>query len=258
MDEIPSNAELRRIMLYLQLNGRALFAVLASSGMRIGETLKLHVEDLDLSQSPAKVKIKGAYTKTGNWRYAFISGEAKDLVEEWLHHRSEYIRTSAKRSWRHKKDPQDKRLFPWEETSAYEMWYGALQKAGLLERDPSSKHVTMHPHVLRKFFRTRMGAVIPVDVVEALMGHEGYLTEVYRRYAVGDLAEFYRKGEHALKIFAGGEDLSKLKKELAEKDMQLQGLIAQLARKDMELDARLSDLAARIEISSLKSNQKKK
>ena len=31
--------------------------------------------------------------------------------------------------------------------------------------------------MLRKFFRTRLGAVIPVDVVEALMGHEGYLTE---------------------------------------------------------------------------------
>jgi len=37
------------------------------------------------------------------------------------------------------------------------------------------KRFAVHPHVLRKFFRTKMGSVIPVDVVEALMGHEGYL-----------------------------------------------------------------------------------
>ncbi|RJS77624.1 hypothetical protein CW667_02880 [Candidatus Bathyarchaeota archaeon] len=26
-----------------------------------------------------------------------------------------------------------------------------------------------------------MATVVPIDVVEALMGHKGYLTEVYRR-----------------------------------------------------------------------------
>jgi len=34
---------------------------------------------------------------------------------------------------------------------------------------------------------------IPVDVVEALMGHEGYFTEVYGSYTVEDLARFYKK-----------------------------------------------------------------
>jgi tetrahydromethanopterin S-methyltransferase subunit F len=40
--------------------------------------------------------------------------------------------------------------------------------------------------------------VIPSDVVEALMGHEEGLTEVYRRYSTEDLEEFYKKGEYAL------------------------------------------------------------
>jgi len=41
---------------------------------------------------------------------------------------------------------------------------------------------------------------VPVDIVEALMGHEGYLTEVYRRYTERQMTEYYLKGEHLLTI----------------------------------------------------------
>ena len=67
---------------------------------------------------------------------------------------------------------------------------------------------------MRKFFRTELGAVIPVDIVETLMGHEGYLTEVYRRYSFEDLGKFYQQGEHALIIFGSGEDVNKLREEI--------------------------------------------
>jgi integrase len=68
-----------------------------------------------------------------------------------------------------------------------------------------------HPHTLRKFFRTRLGAVsIPIDVVEALMGHEGYLTEVYRRYSIEDLRKFCLKGESALLVFMEAQEVTKL------------------------------------------------
>jgi len=33
------------------------------------------------------------------------------------------------------------------------------------------------------------------------MGHEGYLTEVYRRYSKENLAKLHKQGEHALLIF---------------------------------------------------------
>ncbi|MEM3629336.1 MAG: hypothetical protein QXW47_06335 [Candidatus Jordarchaeales archaeon] len=55
--------------------------------------------------------------------------------------------------------------------------------------------------MLRKFFRTRMATVIPVDIVEALMVHEGYLAEVYRQYSFEDLAKYYKQGEHTLLVF---------------------------------------------------------
>jgi len=53
-----------------------------------------------------------------------------------------------------------------------------LEKSKFGEKDKTTNRHKLHPHVLRKFFRTRMGTVIKVDIVEALMGHEGYLTEV--------------------------------------------------------------------------------
>ena len=94
--------------------------------------------------------------------------------------------------------------------------------------------------MLRKFFRTKLGSVIPVDVVEALMGHEGYLTEVYRRYSMEDLARFYREGEHALLIFTETAEVSKLKEEIEERNKQLQTLVNGLTAENLELKTRLS------------------
>ncbi|MEM2027605.1 MAG: site-specific integrase [Candidatus Bathyarchaeia archaeon] len=85
LDKVPSNAELRQILNHMDAKGRSLFLVLASSGMRIGEALKLMVEDVDLASEPPRINIRGEYTKTGNPRIAFISSEAKETIQEWLH-----------------------------------------------------------------------------------------------------------------------------------------------------------------------------
>ncbi|WXG42639.1 MAG: hypothetical protein WED04_00785 [Promethearchaeati archaeon SRVP18_Atabeyarchaeia-1] len=48
MDKVPSNVMLRKIMSHLPIQGKALFLVLSSSGMRIGETLKIELPDVNL------------------------------------------------------------------------------------------------------------------------------------------------------------------------------------------------------------------
>jgi len=83
-----------------------------------------------------------------------------------------------------------------------------LIKAKLDERDSSIKRSKIHPHVLREFFRTRLGAVIPIDIIEALMGHEAYLTGAYHRYDEQQLTDFY-KGESALSIFNNESEAGK-------------------------------------------------
>jgi len=242
LDKVPSNAELRQILSHMDVKGKSLFLVLASSGMRIGEALKLKVDDVDLTSEPARINIRGEYTKTGNSRIAFISSEAKEFLKEWLKIREDELKVAVKRS-RYQKAEEDRRIWAFEPTTAYYMWRTAIQKSGFAKKfqyNNGLERYTVHPHVLRKFFRTRMATVIPVDVVEALMGHEGYLTEVYRRYSEEDLAKFYKQGEHTLLVFADNEGVAKLRAEVEETNKRLQTLINGLVAENMELKAKLS------------------
>ena len=72
----------------------------------------------------------------------------------------------------------------------------------------------MHPHTLRKFFRTRLSLNVPLDVVEALMGHEGYLTAAYRRYSPEQLGELYLNGMSNLAVFEAPADLTDVHEEI--------------------------------------------
>ena len=58
LDKVPSNEELRKILSHMNIQGKALFVILASSGMRIGECLKLKLSDLE-DGSPYRIKIRG-------------------------------------------------------------------------------------------------------------------------------------------------------------------------------------------------------
>jgi len=240
LDTVPSNVELRRIIMHMPVHGKALFLTLASSGMRIGEALQLKLDDIELDKNPVRVNIRGEYTKTGNSRIAFVSREAKEAIEEWLKIRNRYIEAASGKSHRYGKPTEDQRLFPFEANTAYAIWKNALKKSGFLKKDTQTNRHTIHPHVLRKFFRTRLGSVLPVDVVEALMGHEGYLTEVYRRYSHEDLARFYLQGEPAITVFAEAEEVAKLRVEVEERNRQLQALVNGLTAENLELKQRIA------------------
>ncbi|MEM3538325.1 MAG: tyrosine-type recombinase/integrase [Nitrososphaerales archaeon] len=112
LDKVPSNAELRRILSHMDAKDKSLFLVLASSSMRIGEALKLKVEDMDLTSDPARINVNGEYTKTGNPRVAFISCEAKESLEEWLKIRNEALNSAIGRSAKYEKKAEDKHIWP--------------------------------------------------------------------------------------------------------------------------------------------------
>ena len=66
--------------------GRGLFLILISGGTRIGETLSVNLEDLDLDNDPPMIRLNHN-TKSGNRRIVFISEEAKLAIKEWLKYR---------------------------------------------------------------------------------------------------------------------------------------------------------------------------
>lgn len=198
---------LRKIIQHMDIKGKALVLTLASSGMRIGEALSLAIKDIDLSSNPPIVTIKGRNTKTGENRISFINKEAKEALIEWLKVRDSYLASSINKNKglieagiAKPKDETSDKLFPFTDNVASSFWIGAITKAGLLTRDDETNRIQLHIHQLRKFFRSQLALKCPVDIVEALMGHSGYLTEAYRRYTQKQMAEFYQNTEHLLYV----------------------------------------------------------
>jgi len=205
--------------------------------MRIDEVLQLIQDDIDMDNTPVKINIRGTTTKSGNPRLSFISNEAKEALEEWLKVRDDYLLTSYRRS-RNKISKEGKklfvvekrnerlfpklfvvekrneRLFPFTYAPTRKAWINLILKSGFDKKDPTTKRYRTHIHVLRKYFRTRMALEIPVDVVEALMGHEGYLTQAYRQYSEEQLGELYNKAVHNVNVFEIQPDLSGINQEL--------------------------------------------
>jgi len=241
LDRIPTNNELKKLLLHTPIHGKAVFLCLESSGMRIGELLKSNIDDLYLNEKPTRIQIRGEVTKSGNSRHAFFSREAHEALTEWLKVRKEYLEAAVGKSHMYEKSLEDSRIFPFDPSTAYSIWKKALHKAKLNGRDKSTGREKLHPHTLRKLFRTRLGATgIPVDVVEALMGHEGYLTEVYRRYTLEDLRKFYLKGEFALLVFTEAQEVTKLRKEVEERNSKLQNNFIEISTKNLTLENKLA------------------
>ncbi len=243
-DRVPSNPELRSILTHMPIQGRALYLTLSSSGMRIGEALKLEESNVNLESEPARIQVRGANTKSGDNRIVFISKEAVEAIRDWLKVRSQYLDSAVARSAIHSKTREDSRIFPFSSTNAYALWYNAVAKSGLKEKDNGTRRYTLHPHVLRKFYRTRLGGVIPVDVVETLMGHNGYLTSEYRRYTEEDLAGFYMKGEYALHVFSNGAEIGKEIQKVKEEKTYLESFVTEaLRKKDLEIQELRTNLS---------------
>jgi integrase len=149
LDKVPTTDELRRIVHHLQVNGKALVLTLASSGMRVGETLQLKLSDIDLTSDPPVISIRGDYTKTGESRWAFISSEAKEALEAWLRVRGPYIKSATGKSHIYRKEVEgEERISPFAVTTAERLWRSAIRKAGLDIRDSRTLRYQIHLHVL--------------------------------------------------------------------------------------------------------------
>jgi integrase len=209
-EHIPTREELRRICEHLPFNAKVLTIFLVASGCRIGEVLQLKISDLKLGESPPKVNLRFETTKTQRKRWTYLTSEAKSLLEEWIRFRGEYIRKSnemVKGIVPPKVD--DGRVFPFTDDLFYMQWKAAVRKAGLMEVDEKTGHMTIHVHCLRKYFRVRGGWVNP-EFPEMLLGHIAGVRGVYARYDESQLAEAYLKAGSNLSVFEQSDHLIEL------------------------------------------------
>jgi integrase len=239
---------IRKILQHTDIKGRALIFTLASSGMRIGEALSITIDDIDLTVKPATITIRGEYTKTGEQRLTYIHREAVEALNEWLRVRERYIKASVNKNKGlvssgigSAKDENDNRVFPFSLSVAEQVWSHAIKNAGLLSIDKGTKRKQLRIHQLRKFFRSQLALGCPVDIVETLMGHEGYLTDAYRRYPKAQMAEQYLKHEYLLYIQMP-QDLQKIESEFKDELNNNRKLVESLVVKNLDLEKQMVDV----------------
>ena len=211
-DRAPTPAELRSVLLHTNGRGKTVIAMLASSGMRVGEFLSLRVKDLDFTKSPTTAYLRAEVTKDRQARYCFMSDEATLLLKEFLGERindkNAYLFPSSTRGQEHDING------PMSYWTVDGILTNALRSAGLEEKDEYGRDM-IHVHCLRKFFFSQMVPLLGREVVEALMGHKQFLDASYRRFTEDQMRSFYLKGMNAVTIMIPHNDSEKIKQDAA-------------------------------------------
>lgn len=170
----PTKDEVRTLLSYMDVRSRAFFITLATSGMRKEDLLAIKITPefhKNLKKNPPRIYTYCHKMRKNYW--AFITPEARDHLYQWLEARETYIAEKRRYNIGETKDNTE-RLFPFDDTSIYRMWRQALQKAGFAEIDEGTqqKRFILHPHCLRKFFRTYgVVQINSVELKEALLCH---------------------------------------------------------------------------------------
>lgn len=222
-----SSSQIRSIISHLRAVGTAVIMICIATGARIGEVLKIHLTDLALELEPPRIYLRAETTKNREARVVFLTEEAREAVRNWLAVRDHYIENKRDENIR----PDDPRLFPFCHQNVYAFWYDALRLVGLDQKDEKTGRWLVRIHGFRKRFRTLLGTVIPVDIVETMMGHQGYLTVAYRRHSEEDLAAWYEKGSHVLMLHP---ETAELTRTLSQHEETV-NLLRQIETKDAEI-----------------------
>jgi len=205
-DSILNKEQLKTVLHHLSIHGKAMALFLLSTGARIKESCQVKMNDINLDADPPEVNIREEYTKGKvGGRVMWFSYEARDAIIEW--HKSRLFKEKPGRVGSY----DMKLVFNFTSVSFTRMWNRALKRADgkrvpavLAKRDPSTKNRVRvyHVHTLRKFFSTKMRiARVPSNVVDAWMGHQGYLAAAYDRQEFGDLSEIYKEHMHVVTVY---------------------------------------------------------
>ncbi|HOX34904.1 MAG TPA: site-specific integrase [Methanoregulaceae archaeon] len=219
---------------------RAVVLLLLSSGIRIGELVKLTPNDVDLEKNT--IYISDLISKTGESRITFFTDEAREALLHYLKFREKMVARAQDLTTNHIKKEYHKRseIFPYTSDNIRERFNTCLKNAALKKVDLRTGRNTIHPHSFRKCFISWLKlAGCPDDVVEAMAGHTGYLSVSYRRYGEGALREQYQKYSSVLTI---GDYGFEKRKQLEERVGGQADRLLALEREKEKLQAKLIEM----------------
>ena len=158
------------------LRDRAMFELLYSSGLRVGELVALNVGDgrLDLSQGEVTVTGKGAKTRT-----VPVGARAREALKAWLKARATLARPTERALF---VGSRGKRISAAVVAARLKQW---ARRAGSRER--------VHPHMLRHSFATHvLQSSQDLRAVQEMLGHASIsTTQVYTHLDFQALAKVY-------------------------------------------------------------------
>lgn len=169
---------------------QALYLSLGSSGMRIGEALKLRKKDLDLSQERIRVNLPADITKTRKGRTTYISKEAEKALKPILDKLSSEDLIFTKEY----DDPHNATIV---EQKALTI---VLDRLGLNSRYSSNNFHKISSHSFRSYFFTKATRKHGENYAHKLVGHNGYLMQ-YDRMTDEEKLRMYLELEPNLVIF---------------------------------------------------------
>ena len=168
LDEQPRTAALVR--------DAAMFELLYSSGLRLGELIALNVDDgrLDLAQAEVTVTGKGSKTRT-----VPIGAKAREALKAWIERRAELAAPGARALF---VGGRGRRIAPSVVNMRLRAW---ARRRGLGQR--------VHPHMLRHSFATHvLQSSQDLRAVQELLGHASIsTTQVYTHLDFQALAKVY-------------------------------------------------------------------
>lgn len=223
LDRAPTINEVRKIILACRSKRLQLLVwLLATTGLRVGEALKLRIENLNLDASPPFLLTINE--KTGGYREVFLTQELVAELKKYIasreglvfvnKHGGQYHYSNAERDFR-----------------------SVLKRLGLLIREPGGRGWMIHFHSLRKFYKTRLEeAGVNTLVIETWLGHDLGVSAAYFRPTRRMLLEEWRKAEKALTLFPE-EDITQHETRLEELEKELHRLRDLVAALEARLKA---------------------
>jgi hypothetical protein len=246
--------------------------LLAATGMRAVEALSIRIKDLNFDSIPAKVFVRGEYTKTKVDRIVFSTQEVTQQLKSWLgyKHRTRRVCHQEKQNGKvvteyrtpHKTDIdlvfavyQDKERpnpgYLYDELcNSFGKTLDRMNK-GDREEGSNGRRREITLHSFRRFVKTTISDLGYSDYSEWFIGHSG---STYWSKKESEKAELFKKIEpyltflniHQLErqgadIQSKVEELEELNQSLRNRDKMKDDAIAQLSDQVMALTARMQE-----------------
>ncbi|MGA2161317.1 MAG: site-specific integrase [Methanoregula sp.] len=192
-DDKPLTLDILRLMMDIaNPRERAVITMLISTGMRAGELCAIRPDDIDSDTVHIRPEVTNQRGRT-----VYLTSEAREAIDVWLTLREDYMRQTDNKYYSRGRTGKDMRLFCSSYSGMKKTW---LKLFNRVDGERGKYHAKCTMHSCRKYFRTYAVRTMDLDLVEMLMGHEGYLTKAYRRIPPEEARAKFHEGEHSLYI----------------------------------------------------------